>query len=72
MRSTQKQQPTAKQAWCLASTETIRIIRDGDGGWGRGMEMGEERDILYISLHCHHHNDFCITMGSDESCFNVQ
>ena len=24
-----------------------------------------------LSLHCHHHNDFCIKMGSDESRFNV-
>ena len=26
---------------------------------------------MYISLHCHHQNDFCIKMGSDESRFNV-
>ena len=26
---------------------------------------------LYSTLHCHHHNDFCIQMGSDESHFNV-
>ena len=41
----------------------------GEGGeWG--MEMGE-REIIYLSLHCHHQNDFCIKMGSDESHFNV-
>ena len=34
------------------------------------MEAGE-RDIIYQSLHCHHQNDFCIKMGSDESYFNV-
>ena len=28
-------------------------------------------DIVYISLHCHHQNDFCIKTGSDESHFNV-
>ena len=22
---------------------------------------------MYLSLHCHHQNDFCIKMGSDES-----
>ena len=34
--------------------------------------MGEEGDyILYLSLHCHHQNDFCIKMGSEESHFNV-
>ena len=27
--------------------------------------------IMYLSLHCHHQNDFCIKMGSDESHFNV-
>ena len=26
---------------------------------------------LYLSLHCHHQNDSCIKMGSDESHFNV-
>ena len=29
-----------------------------------------EREIIYLSLHCHHQNDFCIKMGSDESHFN--
>ena len=49
------------------STETIRLIRDGEKGvwrWG-------EREIIYLSLHCHHQNDFCIKMGRDESHFNV-
>ena len=26
---------------------------------------------MYLSLHCHQQNDFCIKMGSDESRFNV-
>ena len=25
----------------------------------------------YLSQHCHHRNDFCIKVGSDESHFNV-
>ena len=33
------------------------------------MEVGGE--IIYLSLHCHHQNDFCIKMGSDENQFNV-
>ena len=37
----------------------MRFIRDGEG------------EIIYLSLHCHHHNDFCIMMGSDESHFKV-
>ena len=28
-------------------------------------------EIIYLSLHCHHQNDSCIKMGSDESHFNV-
>ena len=32
--------------------------------------MGES-EIIYLSLHCHHQNDSCIKMGSDESHFNV-
>ena len=34
------------------------------------MEVGE-REIIYLSLHYHHQNDFCIKMGSNESHFNV-
>ena len=34
------------------------------------MEVGE-REIICLSLHCHHQNDSCIKMGSDESHFNV-
>ena len=36
----------------------------GGGGGGAG-------GIIYLSLHCHHQNDFCIKMGSDESHLNV-
>ena len=36
-----------------------------------GLEVGGEGDIIYLSLHCHHQNDFCIKVGSDESHFNV-
>ena len=31
--------------------------------------MGKE--IIYLSLHCHHQNDTCIKMASGESHFNV-
>ena len=35
------------------------------------MEVGEEGDYIYIYiyllLHCHHQNDSCIKMGSNES-----
>ena len=51
----------------------MKLIRDGEkegkgvwrwGRWG-------DREIIYLSLHCHHQNDFCIKVGSDESHFNV-
>ena len=48
----------SKRAWCLTSTDTIRLIRDG-GRW-------RKREITYLSLHCHYQNDSCIKMGSDE------
>ena len=32
---------------------------------------GVKREIIYLSLHCHHQNDSCIKMGGDESHFNV-
>ena len=40
----------------------------GGSGYGGG---GGGREIIYLSLHCHHQNDFCIKMGIDESHFNV-
>ena len=37
------------------------------------MEVEEEGDDQYcLSLHCHHHNDTCMKVGSDESHFNVE
>ena len=50
----------------------MRPIRDGEKG-GRGMDGGGggEREIIYISLHFHHQNDFCIKVCSNESHFNV-
>ena len=35
------------------------------------MEVGGRERLLYLSLHCHHQNDSCIKMGSDDSHFNV-
>ena len=35
------------------------------------MGGGGGRESIYLSLRCHHQNDSCITMGSDESYFNV-
>ena len=44
---------------------------DGEEGGREGYGGGGKREIIYISLHCHHQNDSCIKMGSDESHFNV-
>ena len=55
--------------WCLTSTETVRIIRDGEKG-GRGYGGGE-RGRLYTSRYTLTTRMTCIKMGSDESHFNV-
>ena len=37
------------------------------------MEVGGgEREIIYLSLHCHDQNDFCIKMGTYESHFQQE
>ena len=54
----------------VETAETVRLIRDREKG-GKGVWRWWERDIIYLSLHCHHQNDLCIKMGSDESHFNV-
>ena len=50
----------------------MRLIRDGEKVGEEGMDVGREREreIIYLSLHCHHQNCFCIKVGSDESHFN--
>ena len=54
------------------STETIRLIRDGEkGGGGKRVWRWGKREIIYLLPQCHHQNDSCIKMGSDESHFNV-
>ena len=35
------------------------------------MEVGGEGDYIPIAIHCHHQNDSCIMMGSDDNHFNV-
>ena len=47
-----------------------KLIGDGEK-WGRGHGGGGKREIIYLSLHCHHQNDSCIKMGNDKSYFNV-
>ena len=35
------------------------------------MEVGGRGRIIHLSLHCHHQNDPCVRVASDESHFNV-
>ena len=54
----------------------LNVHRNHKVYWGRGkvekrLWGWRKRKIIYLSLHCHHQNDFCIKMGSDESLFNV-
>ena len=49
----------------------LNVHRNHKAYQGRGVWMLGERDTVYLSLHCHHQNDSCIKMGSDESHFNV-
>ena len=44
-------------------------LRRGDGGGG--VWRWGKREIIYLSLHCHHQNDSCIKMARGESHFNV-
>lgn len=43
-----------------------RILASREEGGGRG--RWEE---LYLTLHCHHQNYFCMKMGGNESYFDV-
>ena len=48
------------QCWVASNGVLVGTQIPGGGGWGR----------LYLTLHCHHQNDFCIKMSSDESQFH--
>ena len=37
------------------------------GGGGGGWRGGGEGDYIPIAIHCHHQNDSCIKMDSDDS-----
>ena len=54
------------------SIETARPTGDGEkGGGGKGVWRWGKREIIYLSLNCHHQNDSCIKMGGDENHLNV-
>ena len=63
-----------KYAWYLTSTETIRLIRDGEkggGGYGGGGGGGGGSGVLCLHCVTTNENDFCIKKTSDDSHFNV-
>ena len=39
--------------------------------WEGGYRGGKKEINIYLLLHCHHQNDTCIKMGSEESHFSV-
>ena len=43
--------------------ETIRLILDAEKG-AKGVRRWREREIIYLSLHCHHQNYFCTTVAA--------
>ena len=51
------------------SINMVLKVRDGEKVWG--VWRYGKREIIYLSLHCHHQNDSCIKVGSDERHFNV-
>ena len=48
----------------------MRLIKDGETG-RTGVWRWGKREIINLSLHCHHQNESCIKMGSDDNHFNV-
>ena len=48
-----------------------RMVYWGRREGGKGLWRWGKREIIYLSLHCHHQYDSCIKMDSDESHFNV-
>ena len=53
--------------------QNLSVIQpERKGGAARERERSVcVREIIYLSLHCHHQNDSCIKMGSNENHFNV-
>ena len=55
------------------ATSTLTQLLNYVGGVGGGGGLGGGRDyrIIYLLQHCHHQNDSCFKIGSDENHFNV-
>ena len=48
----------------------VHINHKGEGG-RKGVWRWGDREIIYLSIYCHHQKDSCIKMRSDDSDFNV-
>ena len=48
-----------------------RVIVSWEAVSGTEIPGGGGEAELYLALHCHHQNDSCIKMGSDDGHFNV-
>ena len=55
---------------CVSVSLIRRLIRDGKKG-RKGLWRWEKREMIYLSLHCHHKNDSCIKMGGVKSHLNA-
>ena len=55
---------TGRKASAKLVNMVLNVHRNHKAYQGRG--KGGGREIIYLSLHCHHQNDSCIKMGSDE------
>ena len=57
---------------CVRACFHKHIYTEYPVGWAvEEVWRSGKREIIYPSLHCHHQNDFCIKVGSDDSHFNV-
>ena len=60
----------SKYTWCLTSTETVRLIRDGKKG-GEGVWRGGRGKLYTCRYNVTTRMIPTLEMGSDESHFNV-
>ena len=55
----------------------LKVHRNHKAYLGRGEKVKKgvwrwgKKEIICLSLHCHHQNDSCYKVGNDESHFNV-
>ena len=70
------QRAKSHMAVSVSKHTVLNVHRNHEAYQGRGERVWGvwrwgEREIIYLSLHCHHQSDSCIKVGSDENYFNV-